>query len=128
MSRVYIEYHYSYTYHGRPYTDYKQYPVGTSWGKVKEEQSYGATDFTGSHLRWPSYAWPGGYEIHYITADGGVLCHECANKELERTLDAGDCQFHIIGQEIHWEGQPLTCDHCNRDIESCYGDPEEQEA
>ena len=44
-------------------------------------------DFTFSHLEYEAYAWPGGYEISYLVKDGGVLCHQCANAELMRTLD-----------------------------------------
>lgn len=36
-------------------------------------------DFAFSHLFWEPYAWPGGYEIHYVTHTGDVLCHNCAN-------------------------------------------------
>ena len=71
---------------------------------------------TFSHLEWQSYAWPGGYEIVYVVQDGGVLCHQCANKELMRTLDPDDSQFHIVGDFINYEDTDLFCDHCNRKI------------
>ena len=77
-------------------------------------------DFTFSHLEWPSYAFPGGYEIHFITEDGGVLCHDCANKEMERTIDKDDPQFYIVEADVNWESQ-VYCDHCNRLIEPAYG-------
>jgi hypothetical protein len=82
-------------------------------------------DFTFSHLEWESHAWPGGYEIHYIAYDGGVLCHVCANKELERTIDPDDAQFFIVAEDIHYEGPAIQCDHCNRNIESAYGETDE---
>ena len=81
-------------------------------------------DFTFSHLEWQSYAWPGGYEIHYITKDGGVLCHQCANKELERTIDPDDDQFYIVENDINWEWEE-SCDHCGRIIKAEYGDDDE---
>lgn len=79
-------------------------------------------DFTFSHLEYEAYAWPGGYEIHYIVEDGGVLCHQCANRELERTLDPDDDQFHIVDYVINYEDSDLYCDHCNRRIEPAYGE------
>jgi hypothetical protein len=32
----------------------------------------------------PAYAWPGGYDLAYITSDNAILCADCANKELVR--------------------------------------------
>ena len=81
-------------------------------------------DMTFSHLEWEAYSWPGGYEIHYYTVDGGVLCHECANAELPRTLDPDDAQFHIVAEDANWEDPDLYCDHCNRQIKSGYGGEE----
>ena len=76
---------------------------------------------------FPAYAWPGGYPIIYILADGETLCAKCANGEngSEASTDSGtDAQWRIIGQDIHWEGEPETCAHCNGQIESAYGVPE----
>lgn len=82
---------------------------------------YGLGGFTFSHLEWPKWAWPGGYEIHYYAADGGVLCADCANKELMRTIDPDDHQFCIGLADINYEdNHHLYCDHCNRKIEPAY--------
>lgn len=81
-------------------------------------------DMTFSHPEWEAWSWPGGYEIHYYTVDGGVLCHECANKELMRTLDPDDAQFHIVAEDVNWEDPDLYCEHCNRQIKSEYGGEE----
>lgn len=67
-------------------------------------------------MEYEPYAWPGGYEIHYYTDDGGILCHQCANAELLRTLDPDDPQFHIVEEDVNWEIQDLFCDHCGRQI------------
>jgi len=77
-----------------------------------------------SHLEWGSHAWPGGYEIHYHTKDFGILCHNCANAELLRTIDPDDDQFFIVAAEINYEDQSLYCDHCNSRIQSAYGEDE----
>jgi hypothetical protein len=77
----------------------------------------------------PGFAWPGGYPIVYVCADGGVLCHseECANGPEAKEADPYDPQWMIESQNIHWEGPPLCCDHCGTAIESAYGDPDEKE-
>lgn len=76
----------------------------------------------------PAYAWPGGYPMFYLTKDDGVLCPDCANGKngsgASETQD--DPQWQVVAGDVHWEGQPLTCDHCHQEIESAYGDPEEK--
>jgi hypothetical protein len=58
----------------------------------------------------PAFAWPGGYPIVYLTRRGECLCPECAGQEHD--IPRGD---------VHWEGEPLTCDECGADVESAYG-------
>lgn len=58
----------------------------------------------------PAYAWPGGYPILYATDEGCVLCHKCATSD--------DAHF------IHYEGEPLHCEECNKITDSAYGLPE----
>lgn len=81
-------------------------------------------DFLFSHLLWDKFVWPGGYQIHYITEDGGILCYDCANAEIMRTIDPDDTQFYIVDSDVLWEGPSLICDHCYREIKSEYGDPD----
>jgi len=63
----------------------------------------------------PAYAWPGGYQLIYLTKDGSTVCPECANKE------ADDSQA-VIGVDVYWEGPAVCCDDCGREIESAYGE------
>ncbi len=79
-------------------------------------------DFTFSHLEYESHDWPGGYEISYLVKDGGVLCHQCANAELMRTIDPDDDQFYVVDEFINYEDSDLFCDHCGRRIEPAYGE------
>jgi len=77
-----------------------------------------------------AWAWPGGYEIVYYTADGGTLCFQCARRENGSEASenpSADKQWRLVAAEVYWEGPALNCDHCNREIESAYGDPEAQE-
>lgn len=78
-----------------------------------------------SHLEWPKYSWPGGYEIHYYTVDGGILCHNCANDNLNLTLD-GDDQWKIVEADINYEDHHCQCDNCYRQIKPAYGDDDEE--
>lgn len=71
--------------------------------------------FTFSHLEWESYAWPGGYEVYYLVRDGGVLCHQCANEHLNRTIDPEDWEWYIVAANTMYEGVDY-CDHCSRAI------------
>jgi len=70
--------------------------------------------------KYPSVCWPGLYTLVYITADGGILCAECANSD-GQTDDPDDPQWHIVQQTVIWEGPSVYCDHCNVEIESAYG-------
>lgn len=85
-------------------------------------------DFTFSHLFWERYVWPGGYEIYYILHDCGVLCHNCANDELMRTIDPDFHDWYIVDSDVLWEGPSIYCDHCNREIQSAYGDPNAEDS
>ncbi len=78
----------------------------------------------------PPYAWPGGYQIVYYCRDGGVLCPDCANGEngsetRSPELEWGDAaDWDVEAMDIYYEGPVIQCDHCNADIESAYGDPD----
>lgn len=75
-------------------------------------------------------AWPGGYPIVYILADGGCLCPGCANGEngSEASTDPDTAaDWRIIGADIHYEGAPIVCDHCSAEIESAYGNPDDED-
>lgn len=65
----------------------------------------------------PAYAWPGGYPIIYLTADGDVLCAACASAD----------RASVRGHSIHWEGAAEQCVECHAEIESAYGDPDADE-
>lgn len=64
----------------------------------------------------PAYAWPGGYTLFYLTRDGLTVCADCANREVD------DSQA-VVGQDIYWEGPDMSCDDCEAEIKSSYGDP-----
>ena len=77
-----------------------------------------------------AYAWPGGYPLYYVCKDGGVLCPECASGPecAQATADCpDDAQWLIVAAEVNWENPALTCDHCNKRIESAYADEDTDE-
>ena len=78
------------------------------------------------YIRQP-YAWPGGYPRVLIMADGEPLCSQCARenyKEISFTTRAGarNYDWFACGVYIYWEGEPLHCSHCEKVIESAYGE------
>lgn len=113
----FIEYHFNVFHHGTWGVHCESHPVGTTFAAVIANGWAWAEAVVPTRLRWASWVWPGGYEIHYAVRDGGVLCHKCANAELDRTLDKDDEQFFVVGQDINYEDQLLYCDHCHTHIE-----------
>jgi hypothetical protein len=81
----------------------------------------------GKLIEW---AWPGGYPITYICADGGTVCPECAQKYLDKAANLQEDDFLykwevVIGGDIYHEGPTIQCEECNTLIESAYGDPDD---
>jgi hypothetical protein len=97
------------------------YPVGTPWSKVREDWEtpgqWGPLIEIG--LEFPKWTDMGGYPIHYITKDGGVLSSKSANENLEQCI-GDDPQWQIIAAEINYEDPDLYCDHSGERIESAY--------
>lgn len=82
-----------------------------------------------------AFAWPGGYPLYYLFADGGVCCPDCANKEIvridEEMSEAGrkprvQCGgYALAGVEANYEDPLLTCDNCGKFIDPAYLDEKE---
>ena len=70
----------------------------------------------------PSYAWPGGYPLFYITKRNAVLCpgEHCAQQE--------DPEDPIVATEVNYENPHLYCDACGECIESAYAEKDAHEA
>jgi len=75
--------------------------------------------------KFSAYAWPGGYPIFEIMADGETLCVKCANSDAPVHTDAPNDDWRIISSEINWEDSELYCVHCGDRIESAYAEPED---
>jgi hypothetical protein len=74
--------------------------------------------------KYQTYAWPGGYPVFHLCADGGVLCPACANDATNPVHEGNqyDKQWQIVASDINWEDDALQCDHCGKLIESAYGE------
>ncbi len=74
------------------------------------------------------YAWPGGYPVAILMADGDCLCPGCARENfraivgstLRRNLERDG--WEAAGSEINWEDADMTCAHCGDLIPSAYGE------
>lgn len=82
----------------------------------------------------PSYAWPGGYPLFYIFSDGGVICPDCVNAEIDeidaairdkrgnRPHRSGYGGWAIDAVDANWEDPDMVCDNCGKRIESAYAE------
>lgn len=92
---------------------------------IEELTRSGYSDVTLLRKEWVKWAWPGGYPIFYVCRDSGVLCPDCANENIKLTTDPdAESDWAIEGADINWEDRFLTCDHCNKFIESAYVEDE----
>ena len=74
----------------------------------------------------PSYAWPGGYPLVYVMSDGGCLCPDCVNKEIDNVDDSTRRRmrdgWQMEGVDVNYEDESLFCDHCGKQIPAAYGE------
>ena len=68
------------------------------------------------------FAWPGGYAMALVTADGGELCPECVRAEFRQIAASylhGQTNSGWYPAGIVHTGETdddLVCDHCGRTI------------
>lgn len=67
-------------------------------------------------LRAGPYAWPGGYPTYFVTADGAALSHAAMRERFREEAGA------VLGVQVNWEDDSLTCDHTGARIPSAYGE------
>jgi len=77
-------------------------------------------------MRAGPYAWPGGYPVYFVTADGAALSFQAARDNRREILDAiasddNGGGWRVVGADLALEG-PLFCDHTGQPIETAYGD------
>ena len=74
------------------------------------------------------YAWPGGYPVYVVLADGETLCAQCVRENyraISQSTRRGDRDgWAAAGADIFYEGREY-CAHCSKELETAYGDPDE---
>ena len=83
-----------------------------------------------SLIRQP-YAWPGMYPKYAVCTDGAALCCKCVASEYKLIAGStiqGDKNggWNVAAVDVNWENEDLICDHCNKAIESAYGETDEE--
>jgi hypothetical protein len=75
-------------------------------------------------LRNGEYAWPGGYQLGFITADGGLICFDCVKEELRNVIwsiqnrvNDGWLVDMVAVIEHDFDGHAVCCEHCGRDFD-----------
>lgn len=72
------------------------------------------------------YAWPGGYPVYTIMADGEYMCPDCARENYrliaKATKDNLRDGWQAAGADINYEDNSAYCCHCNKKLASAYGE------
>lgn len=80
-------------------------------------------------LRNGAFAWPGGYPLFLLTADGATLHFDCARKNARDIYSAiGDKRYgassgwRVVACDVNWEDSEMQCAQCSKRIESAYSE------
>lgn len=78
-------------------------------------------------IRSNGFAWPGGYPQALLMADGECIDAQAARenyRQIRRNMKKATRyseDWTPVDVFVHWEGEPITCAHSGREIESAYG-------
>ena len=71
------------------------------------------------------FAWPGGYPVYTVMADGELLCTDCAAHNFKQivadTYDRWGGSWSAAGAEVKWDGESEYCCNCGKELPSAYG-------
>lgn len=78
-------------------------------------------------VRSGPYAWPGGYPMYYVTADGAALSHKSVLANYGQIADAirtghRSGGWYVEGADINYEDASLYCDDTGERIPSAYAE------
>ena len=73
---------------------------------------YSIDDLLDTFDTLPSYAWPGGYAISYLSKDDYTLCAKCAQTRLDYNHEDTPVAFFVI--MVRCDRQ--TCKECKLEI------------
>jgi hypothetical protein len=84
-------------------------------------------------LRAGGFAWPGGYPMYFVMADGEAISFKTARANLRELLAAianpsPHDSWRVYGCEINYEDGDLYDAHTNERIESAYAEDKEEDA
>ena len=77
-------------------------------------------------VRSGGFAWPGGYQMALLMADGECIDARAARENYRLIRRAVSTDWTPVDVFIHWEGDPIECAHSGRLIYPAY--PGEAEA
>jgi hypothetical protein len=82
-------------------------------------------------LRAGGFAWPGGYPLYLIMSDCEPATFDAVRANWRGIVSAfltGNARddWRVIGCEVHWEGAALICAISGEQIESAYGNPDDE--
>ena len=75
-------------------------------------------------IRSGGFAWPGGYPLALLMADGEVIDARAARANDRRIRRATGRDWTPVEVFIYWEGEPLICADTGVSIYSAYGETE----
>jgi len=66
----------------------------------------------------PAFAWPGGYDVMYLTKGCTVLCAKCANAEEQAAMESGEAPDDPIeaAQAMCDSDSCVYCENCNAQL------------
>ena len=79
------------------------------------------TETLKAFIRSNGFAWPGGYPMALLMADGECIDAQSARENYRLIRREYGRDWTAIDVFIHWEGEPIICAHSGRLIESAYG-------
>lgn len=87
------------------------------------------SDFRAAYRNGP-FAWPGGYPLFFVTADGAAISFKGAKKDRRNILEAirdNDTRsgWRVCAVDVNWEDSDLRCDVTGERIESAYAEDSE---
>lgn len=72
------------------------------------------------------YAWPGGYPLYVVMADGESLSVAAAREQwaqiVRSTLQRSRDGWASAGVDVNWEDAEMICAHTGEPIASAYGE------
>ena len=107
--------------------DWPRHPLRANYQKtfsrIKTVAEFKAT------LRNGQYAWPGAYQMYFITSDGAALSFDAAKAEARQIIraivDKDFSGWRVVACDINYEDSDLYCDHTGEKIPAAYDDLED---